>query len=148
MRPQELKLPPLLRMLVTKPQRNMRGCWRNSRLSRRQQRINAGRTQSQWACGFLQRPRPHRRRRCARHAGSLGGGSQLARSVTMRPWQRLWLVLTILWGIPWALMLAKSAPGVPDDPATYLMALGFVVGAPSAAVYLLLWAVAGFFPVR
>jgi hypothetical protein len=66
----------------------------------------------------------------------------------MRPWQRLWLVLTILWGVPWGCMLANNPPSVHLDLAGNLYAWAFVVGIPSAAVYLVLWAIAGLFSQR
>jgi len=56
----------------------------------------------------------------------------------------VWLVLTLMWGIPWALMLRN--PHMEFDWGVYLSAMAFVVGAPSLALYGILWAVAGFFP--
>jgi hypothetical protein len=60
----------------------------------------------------------------------------------LRPWQKLWLVLTLIWGIPWALVL-RNPPG---DINTYAWALAIVVAAPSLALYGLMWALASFFP--
>ena len=61
----------------------------------------------------------------------------------MRTWQRLWLVLTLLWGVPLALLLRD--PGTAFEWGTYLRALAIVVVAPSLALYGILWAIARFF---
>ena len=62
----------------------------------------------------------------------------------MRPWQRLWLVLTILW----AALLVLILPNVRQDFGMLSQVLLWVVGIPSVALYLILWAIAGFFPSR
>jgi hypothetical protein len=65
----------------------------------------------------------------------------------MRPWQRLWFVLTILWGALMALLvfgLIGASGWTYPPPLIWLITTGI----PSVVVYLLFWAIAGFFPSR